>query len=236
VVTDDNELPDFIARYNLKAGGLFLTAAVLARQLTYNWKDADTTTSTGDIDKSTTAVGVSISGKFAFGKDDLKFGINTGSGMGRYIGLNFANGGTLVNTNRLDADTNPDTSSTIDTTTAPTYEINAVDSTAIYLGYRHFWTDKLRSSFTYSMIEADNDLDALADATWAGKSLTKSSSSVRANLFYSPVPKLTVGVELSMATLERESLQKNITNEVLDSRATAEGDMTRLQFIAKLDF
>ncbi len=181
---DDNELPDFVARHNLKSGSLSLTTAVLARQLSRN---------DGTVDTSTTSIGLSLSGKYMIGKDDIKFGVNTGSGMGRYIALGFAKGGYLDANN----------------------EIEAIDSTAFYLGYRHFWNEKWRSSLTYSTIEVDNR-DGAAGST------NKSANSMHLNLFYSPVGKLTFGGEISTGALELES--------------GAEGDMTRLQFIAKLAF
>lgn len=192
-VTDDNEMPDFVGRYNLKSGDLTFTAAVLARQLTYN--------DGADIDSSTTSVGVSLSGKYMVGKDDVKFGINTGSGMGRYIGLNIASGASVVD-NKLDA----------------------IDSTAFYVGYRHFWNEKLRSSVTYSAIEIDGDISA-----------NKSASSMRFNLFYSPVAKLTFGGEIAMGTLEKQPVV-TVDGDGNDVVTSVDGDMTRFQFIAKLAF
>ena len=182
-VNDDNELPDFVARYNHSSENLSISGAVLARQLTVNDPGSD-------IDSSTTGFGLSISGKYQIGKDDLKFGFNYGSGMGRYIGLAFASGATV------DAEG----------------DLEAIDSMAYYLGYRHFWGDKLRSTVTYSVIDVDTDV--------AGAN--EMSSSMRVNLMYSPVANLTVGGELASATRELVG--------------GADGSMTRLQFIAKLAF
>ncbi|WP_018277023.1 DcaP family trimeric outer membrane transporter [Teredinibacter turnerae] len=190
IVADDNMLPDFIARYNLKAGGLDMAFAGLARELSYN-----TEGSGGNIDSSTTSFGLSITGKYTFpNKSDLRFGVNTGSGMGRYIGLNVANGAVL------DADG----------------ELEAIDSTAAYIAYRHMWNAKWRSNVTYSAIEIDNDTDL------TGMGVTSSTSSVRVNLFYSPVPALSFGGEVAVANRELES--------------EVDGSMTRLQFTAKLGF
>ncbi|WP_028876824.1 DcaP family trimeric outer membrane transporter [Teredinibacter turnerae] len=190
IVADDNMLPDFVARYNLKAGGLDMAFAGLARELSYN-----TEGSGGNIDSSTTSFGLSITGKYTFpNKSDLRFGVNTGSGMGRYIGLNVANGAVL------DADG----------------ELEAIDSTAAYIAYRHMWNAKWRSNFTYSAIEIDNDTDL------TGMGVTSSTSSVRVNLFYSPVPALLFGGEVAVANRELES--------------EVDGSMTRLQFTAKLGF
>ncbi|MDO6804725.1 hypothetical protein Q4595_19905, partial [Wenyingzhuangia sp. 1_MG-2023] len=67
----------------------------------------------------------------------------------------------------------------------------------------------------YSMVSADNHADA-------GDSVNKSSKSMRANVMWSPAEKKTYGVELSKATLEKES--------------GVDGDMTRAQFTAKYAF
>ncbi len=169
IVADDNELPDFVGRYNYNNGGLSLVAAVLARQLTYNDGAA--------IDDSITSFGLSLTGKLMIGKDDVRFGVNTGSGMGRYIGLNVANGAVLKADNTLEA----------------------IDSTAVYAAYRHHWDAKWRSNITYSAIAIDNDVSL------TGTSATKETSSIRLNLFYSATDKLTFGGEFAHANRELES-------------------------------
>lgn len=186
IVTDDNALPDFVGRYNYNSGDLSLVGALLARQLTYNDGAA--------IDDSITAYGLSVTGKFMIGTDDIRFGVNTGSGMGRYIGLNVANGAVLKADNTLEA----------------------IDSTAYYAAYRHFWNAQWRSNLTYSAIAIDND------TTLTGTAVTSDTMSFRLNLFYSPVKNLTFGGEYAHANRELET--------------GADGNMNRLQFTAKLDF
>lgn len=186
IVTDDNPLPDFVARYNISTQNLQLSIAGLARQLTYN----DTAT----IDSKTTSVGLSVSGKYMLGKDDIRFGVNAGSGLGRYIGLNVSNGAVLNAAGDLEA----------------------IDSTAWYLAYRHLWNAKWRTNLTYSTITIDND------TALTGVSAIDTTASFRANLFYSPVPKLSLGGELALAQKELES--------------GVDGNMTRLQFSATLAF
>jgi hypothetical protein len=186
IVSDDNEWPDLVGRYNFKSGDLSLVGAVLARQLTYN--DGAT------IDDSISSYGLSVTGKLMVGKDDLRFGVNTGSGMGRYIGLNVVNGAVLKADGSLEA----------------------IDSTALYAAYRHFWNEKWRSNITYSQIAIDND------TTLTGTGATEGTSSFRVNLFYSATDKLTFGGEYAHANRELES--------------GADGNMDRLQFTAKLDF
>jgi hypothetical protein len=171
IVADDNELPDFVARYNFKSGDLSLVAAVLARQLTYN--------DGAGIDDSISSYGVSLTGKWMLGKDDIRFGVNAGSGMGRYIGLNVANGAVLKADGTLEA----------------------IDSVAYYAAYRHFWNAKWRSNITWSAIDIDNDTSLPIDPA----ATTKSTYSARINLFYSVTDKFTVGGEYAHANRELET-------------------------------
>ena len=98
VIADDNQLPDFVARYNLKHNDLSLALAGLVRQLTYNNNDLG-----GNVDDSILGWGISVTGKYMLNKDDIRFGLNFGGGLGRYIGLNTANGAAVDNNNQLEA-------------------------------------------------------------------------------------------------------------------------------------
>jgi len=141
-------------------------------------------------DETANAVGFSVSGKIMIGKDDLKFAYNQGV-LGRYVGLGAVSDAVLVNG-----------------------ELETNEVTAAFVAYRHHWSDKLRSTLAYSMLDADLDDAVTSD--------TESTNSVRVNLMYSPVKKLTYGVEYSQATHE------NVND--------AEGDLTRLQFTTKYAF
>ena len=168
VIADDNELPDFVARYNLKHNDLSLALAGLVRQLTYN--------NGGNIDDSTLGWGISITGKYMLGKDDIRFGLNTGGGLGRYIGLNTANGAAVDGSNNLEA----------------------IDSLGLFASYRHIWNQKYRSNFTYSMLDIDNN------TALSGGGTTKGTWSARANLMFDWAKNLTLGGELALANLEEE--------------------------------
>ena len=63
------------------------------------------------------------------------------------------------------------------------------------------WTDKLRSTFQYSLQEYDNDTSL--SGTTAAWTPNKSSDSWSVNLFYTPIPKLDIGAEYRFATRER---------------------------------
>lgn len=140
-----------------------------------------------------TSGGVSVSGKFMLGAtDDFKFQLSAGDGIGRYIALATAPDAVLANG-----------------------ELDTVGVVAGYVAYKHQWQPGWRSTFTYSHLAADNP-------TSAGSGVTKTVQSGSANLLYSPVPKLTFGVEYRHAQREVES--------------GADGALDRVQFSSKYAF
>jgi hypothetical protein len=185
ITTDDNTLPDFVGRYNLKHNDLSLALAVLLRQLTIDQ---------GGVDDTATGIGLSVTGKYMIGENDIRFGINTGGGMGRYIGLNVANGAVIDNSGNLEV----------------------IESTGLFASYRHLWNQKWRSNFMISTISMDND------TTLTGNGATKRTTSFRANAIYNVVKNFDLGGEIALADREIES--------------GADGDLTRLQFMAMYKF
>lgn len=184
VVTDDNKVPDLVLRYNLSGDWGSFTAAGIVRELrydgTYTYPDPENEGETLSVavNDSETGWGISLSGKFVFGnKDDFRWMASTGSGMGRYMGLNTANGAVL------DADAN----------------LHAIDSTGVFGSYRHLWSDKWRSNFTLGYLAVDNDTDL------TGMGVTKNAMSYHINAIYSPLPKLDFGIEFMYADREVES-------------------------------
>ncbi|MFY8328612.1 DcaP family trimeric outer membrane transporter [Pseudoalteromonas sp. ZZD1] len=169
VATDDASLPDFTARYTMNADWGQFVVTGLARQLTYKQNG---------IDADETSFGLSASGKVNLGKNNLKFMLTQGKGLGRYVGLNVAHGAVL----------NSD-------------ELDAIDSTSGFVAYQHNWNNQWRSTFLYSFFSADNNTDLL---TITGDP-TESSQSYSANILYSPVKKLTFGAEFKHAERELES-------------------------------
>jgi len=173
IVADDNKVPDFVLRYNMKGDWGSFTAAGILRQLRYEGPSGNM-----NIDDSTNGWGISLSGKFVFdNNDDFRWMASTGSGMGRYMGLNTANGAVI------DADG----------------DLKAIDSTGVFGSYRHLWSDKWRSNFTVGYLAVDNDTDL------TGMGVTKNATSYHINAIYSPRPKLDFGIEFMYADREVES-------------------------------
>ena len=182
ITADDAGWPDLTARYAFKGAWGHVAVAGLLRELKYQTTSASLAT-TGvnvPIDDSTWTGTLSASGKFIFGKDDLRWMALYGN-LGRYVALNFANDAILDSSGNLES----------------------IDGWAGFVAYRHMWSNQWRSTLTYAMQEYDNDAD-LSLTTNAG-SPNKSSWSATANLFYSPVPKLDIGAEYRYAVRELEN-------------------------------
>lgn len=183
----NNTLPDFTARYTLRGDWGHFSAAGLLRQM-----------KTGE--ETASGAAVSLSGRINLGaNDDIRYMVNYGSGIGRYLG--FGLGADSV----LDANG----------------ELHSQDGGGGFVGWRHAFSPKLRSNLVYSTAFFDNDRGL---AGWGAGSYAavEKASSLRANLIYSPFPKLDVGAEISYSKRELE-----------DDR---EGDMTRFHTTVKYSF
>ena len=172
IISSDGFAPDVTFKYTGKTDNLTWQASALLRQLTYD------VSQTGD-DETTFGYGVSFGAKYTFGMDDIRASVTTGSGLGRYLGLNTWNGAYI--------DSNG--------------ELEAIDSTGVSFAYRHFWSEKLRSNVVYSRGWADNDGEVLALAG----DMTEYPQRLAFNLMYSPASNLTFGAEISKANRETEA-------------------------------
>jgi Porin subfamily len=165
IENDDDGIPDFTARLNhVTSFGEFAVAG-LVRQLAVD---------NGVIGDDAMGYGVSVSGKINFDaakRYDLRFMATYGSGIGRYVGLNFAPDAVFVSgANRL----------------------RPVKTFASFAALRLGWTPTLRSTLMGSYQNAKYPdgfpvatFDAYNDEAW----------SVAGNLFWSPVKGFDLGVE-----------------------------------------
>ncbi|HEY0943297.1 MAG TPA: DcaP family trimeric outer membrane transporter [Steroidobacter sp.] len=152
------------------------------------------TTGAGASKDTAEGAALSLSGKFNFGPHDLRFAITGGEGLGRYVGVNFVNDAVLTANGNLEA----------------------ISGWAGFAAWRHVWSQQVRSTLMLSASEYDNDV------LLTGGAVNKSSWSWAVNTFYSPVPKLDVGIELRGAEREIES--------------GASGSMRRLHAVARYSF
>jgi hypothetical protein len=171
ISSDDNDLPDLTAAYMYKLGTGYLRGALLARQLKLE------SFGMTSIDDSSYAAALSVSGKINFGANDLRFMFTAGDGIGRYVGVNFAN----------------------DAEVTANGELRSVSGWAAFAAWRQVWNSQLRSTVMLSTSEYDNDIGL------AGAAVNKSSLSLAVNTFYTLLPKLDIGLELRYAEREIES-------------------------------
>lgn len=172
IIADDSSLPDVTARYVVSRPWGEVSIAGIVRQLSYE------TTGTGATDSSTPGWGVSAAGKFRVGaRDDLRVMVTAGEGIGRYVGLNFANDAVL------------DASG----------DLQPIALIAGFASYRHVWSPAWRSNLTWSAQSVDNDLSLI------GVTTNRSARSVRGNLIWTPLPALDLGAEVMFGERELES-------------------------------
>lgn len=171
ITSSDNSVPDLTARYTWKQPWGYLSIAALGRQL------KDQTTGSGAVDDSVYTLAGSFSGKINVGKDDVRFMITGGDGIGRYVGLNFANDAVLDSHGELDT----------------------ISGVAGFAAYRHLISPQWRANLILSGSHYDNDV------ALTGSAANKSTRSAAVNLIYSPQPKLDVGFEYRYANRELES-------------------------------
>ena len=153
----DGTMPDLTARWLKKGDWGHFTVAALLRQFKLG-------------DETATGGAVSVSGKFNLGKnDDLRYMVNAGSGIGRYMAFG------------LGSDTVVDAGG----------GLQALDGYGGFVSWRHVFSPKLRGNLMYSTAHFDNDTNI------TGFGVTEYAQSYHANLIYSPFPKLDVGAELS---------------------------------------
>ena len=160
VENDDDSLPDATAKLTFKPALGEFTLAGVVRKLEVN---------SAASNESTTGWGVSLAGKVPFGangRHDIRFMISHGSGVGRYVGVNFA----------------PDV-------IAAPQGLETVDVTAGFAALHFGLTDKLRTNLMYSFQDVDYP-SGLAPAT-----ANEAASSYAINLFYSPIKAFDLGVE-----------------------------------------
>lgn len=121
--------------------------------------------------------GLSVAGTLKMGaRDDLRFMGTAGDGLGRYIGINIVNDAALD----LNGDLDP------------------IFTWSGFGAYRHFWTKDVRSSVGAAYFKADNPVLLTSNL------VTDESWNAFANIIWSPVAPLNIGIEYMYAerTLE----------------------------------
>jgi len=163
--TDDNVIPDLVAKYTFKSHFGEFSIAGLARQVT----DRGTI---GTGNDSSFGFGISLAGKIPlWGKDDLRFTFNGGDGIGRYVAFNSVGEAVVDAAGKL----------------------KTVEIISGYLAYRHVWNDQWRTNIAVGAYHANTGQIGLG--TNFGANVDRRLESASINLLYSPIKPLTFGAE-----------------------------------------
>ncbi|MEM9987975.1 MAG: DcaP family trimeric outer membrane transporter [Pseudomonadota bacterium] len=165
---DENLLPDLVARYNLKGDYGNISVAAIGRQLRTDF---------GETEEEIYGYGVSVAGRLKVGtKDDIRFNLTGGEGLGRYIGL-AASRATALDMNG---------------------ELEAISSYGGLVAWRHPFGETARFNIGYSGLFIDNP-------AYLGEEVTASVQSAYAAVLWDVAPKVTVGTEILVGQRELES-------------------------------
>ncbi|MDE1918104.1 MAG: hypothetical protein KGJ57_19830 [Sphingomonadales bacterium] len=170
--------PDMSARLSYAAAGARLDVSTMIRQLRVDNQPTYTASgalATPHIQDSRVGWGVNASGKIflnASHRSDIRFEATYGEGMGRYLGLNFAPDAVLMANGQLSSVRN----------------LGLYGSAHIALDAK--WRINLIGSFQRDYYVHDIDRSAAGIGTYNEKAW-----SAAANLFYSPVRNIDLGVE-----------------------------------------
>lgn len=176
--TDDNTVPDFVAKYTLKTGFGEYSLGGIVRQLQArnNFGGAPAAGAVPAVrGANDTAIGygLSFAGKIPlWGKDDLRFTVSGGDGIGRYLAINTV-GDAGIDTNG---------------------KLHSVEIINGFLAYRHPWNEQWRTNILLSAFHA-NVGQIGQGPTDFGAGVTRNVRTAAINLLYSPIPKLTLGTE-----------------------------------------
>lgn len=164
IAPGDDLVPDVVAALQGRGSFGSVSVALIGRQLRRD---------DGVRVETTYGGGVSVAGRLKIvGRDNLRFCLAGGSGLGRYLALNAVNGGYMNASGEL---------------------AGPIPIMSGHVSYQHYWNDLFRSSLTASFLQVF-DLDRLP-----ATEVTEQVQSGIVNLLFSPIPRTTFGVEYIFA-------------------------------------
>jgi hypothetical protein len=159
-------IPDAVIRKNFNGDWGTFSVSTIFRSLTIKENNNK---------QSHLGYGFSTGGKFNVGsKDDIRFSVSGGKGVGRYLALNFITSGVYSNINDLEG------------------EFETIPMINGYFSYLHHWSKKWKSSVSYSTLYSSNP-DHIAG------SANKNAWSASGNIMFTPVKNLLIGAEIMHA-------------------------------------
>lgn len=175
--THVDELPDLTMRYAFAGDWGRIALGAVARKLSIDNRGAGAIN--GFVgDDSVTAGGLMLAGRIKTGgKNSLQFGVEGGSGIGRYIT------GSPIPTAAVMSDGS----------------LKAVKSWGAMLGYQHHWSPTWRSNVTYGQVRLDNPHPAMAVTA------VSRVDALFLNLIWQPIPRALLGIEYVRGEVENDA-------------------------------
>jgi hypothetical protein len=175
---DDGTYPDVVVRRNWFGDWGNVSVSALIRELKIDdvgFEDAEIGSAIG------------VGGKIMVGdQDDVRWHVNYGNALGRYMGLNAFNVGALDATGK----------------------IHLTTQYGVLAAYRHVWNDRLHSSFGASFASADNDTQI------SGLAVPEAYQSAHTDIVWSPVERMTIGAEYIWGRRQDESGDEGTLNRL----------------------
>lgn len=166
---DANTIPDIVARYNWKGNFGNISLAGIARQLRIE--------TGGGNNEDAIGYGLSLSGQWKVGaRDDIRFNVMGGGGIGRYAGLAAGREAAL----------------------SPSGELEAIPAFGGLVAWRHPFGKTARFNIGYSGLFLDNP-------SYVATSTTASVQSAFGAVLWDVAPKVTLGAEVMHGIREEES-------------------------------
>jgi len=159
---DDDYFPDIITRFNFHRSWGEVSVAGMVRNIR------------SDQENVSDAYGgaLSLAGRInSIERDDLRFMLNYGNVLGRYVSSNLFNDGA-VNANG---------------------SIELFNQYGGFIAYRHWWNNDWRSTMAYGLSYADN-------VDFVPKTVNQWAQSAQINLLWSPLAQTTLGLEYTYAS------------------------------------
>jgi len=181
ITPKDDVIPDIILRSRYYPSWGEASVVFLGRYITQNQVTLSDSTQITSSDGAF-GYGVNISAKIkTYGMDDIRFDAQYGLGLGRYISYNAYAAGSINDTGKIELQ----------------------PSLGGHLGYRHWWSEELRSTLAFSYAATKNNLEniALNDL----EKVNKNVYSAQLNLLWIPFKNALVGIEYDKAIRHVES-------------------------------
>jgi hypothetical protein len=179
ITPQDDLFPDLVASVRYYPAWGEASFALLFRRLSQDRALLSDATRLGTKD-SAFGYGANLSAKIqTYKQDDLRFDLQYGLGMGRYMAYNAYPAGFVDDSGKIEL----------------------LKSYGAHLGYRHFWSQTLRSTLACAYAATES-----SDKTQSNlQNANKSATSLQANLFWTPFANALTGFEYSRGTRKVQS-------------------------------